>query len=136
MTISEQTNPFLSLADEQYVSLVTFRKNGVAVATPMWFAEEQGVIYITTGANLAKVRRIRHTPRVLLAPCDARGKIKGATIEGKEHIVNDEGELEIAEGALALKYGVKRELFYWFMKAARALQHKEPIENVYLAIER
>ncbi|NBY56957.1 MAG: hypothetical protein EBQ57_01230 [Actinobacteria bacterium] len=45
---------------EKYVSLVTFRRDGRAVATPVWFAavgEEFGVI---TETNVGKVKRIRN----------------------------------------------------------------------------
>ena len=32
-------------------------------------------LLVTTGAETGKAKRLRHTPRVLVAPCDARGNI-------------------------------------------------------------
>ncbi len=32
----------------KYISLTTFRKNGVGVATPVWFGEEDGKLYVMT----------------------------------------------------------------------------------------
>jgi len=38
---------FEALQQENYVSLVTFRKNGSGVATPMWFVMRDGkVVYM------------------------------------------------------------------------------------------
>jgi PPOX class probable F420-dependent enzyme len=135
MTTYSQSHPFTSLAREQYANLTTFRKNGAAVSTPMWFAEDQSIIYIMTGANLGKVKRIRHTSRATLAPCTARGKVTGAAIEGKARIVSDAPEIEIAEAALAKKYGLTRKLLYAFMRLVRDLQRKPPLASAYLAIE-
>jgi uncharacterized protein len=135
MTTYSQSHPFVSLAREQYANLTTFRKNGAAVPTPMWFAEHQGIIYIMTGAVSGKVKRIRHTPRVTLAACTGRGKITGAEIEGNARIVNDAHEIELAEAALAKKYGLTRKLLYGLMGMTRALQRKAPLPDAYLAIE-
>ena len=33
---------------QTYLSLETFRKNGQGVPTPVWFAESNGILYITT----------------------------------------------------------------------------------------
>ena len=64
----------MSLADEKYVSLVTYKRDGSPVSTAVWvvaIADELGVI---TEAEAGKVKRIRNNPRVTLTPCDVRGK--------------------------------------------------------------
>lgn len=135
MTTDSQSHSFVSLAREQYVNLTTFRKNGIAVPTPMWFAEHQGIIYIMTGAVSGKVKRIRHTSRVTLAACSGRGKITGTEVEGNARIVKDAAEIEIAEAALAKKYGLLRKLLYGVIGVRRALQRKPPLPGAYLAVE-
>ena len=135
MTTDSQSHSFVSLAHEQYVNLTTFRKNGIAVPTPMWFAEHQGIIYIMTGAVSGKVKRIRHTSRVTLAACSGSGKITGTEVEGNARIVNDAAEIEIAEAALAKKYGLLRKLLYGVMGVMRALRRKPPLPGAYLAVE-
>lgn len=132
--MSTQTSPFAPLVKENYASLTTFRKNGTAVATPMWFAERDGVIYIYTGATSGKVKRIRNTSRVTLAPCTANGKVTGATIEGKARIINDPQEIAHAEAALAQKYGIQRRLLYLVMSVMNALR-RQSANSTYLAIE-
>jgi len=64
------------LATERYVLLTTFRKNGQAVATAVWIAAlADGSLGFTTGGDSGKVKRIRNSPRVLLQPCDVRGRV-------------------------------------------------------------
>src|SRR6266550_4834975 len=109
-----RTITFDPLASAQYASLTTFRKNGAAVPTPMWFAiyEPTGIIYIETDATAGKVKRIRHTQRVTLAQCTASGKVTGEVIEGQARIVTDTEEIFVAKGALHRKYGFQRQAIY------------------------
>lgn len=62
---------------QKYVSLTTFRKTGTAVATPVWFGEENGKLYVMTMSKMGKTKRIRNNPKVTLAPCTIRGKVTG-----------------------------------------------------------
>lgn len=43
----------------QYINLTTFRRNGQAVATPVWFVALNGRLYISTNVNSGKAKRIR-----------------------------------------------------------------------------
>src|SRR5579883_2499016 len=123
--MSTQASPFAPLVKENYASLTTFRKNGTAIATPMWFAERDGVIYIYTGATSAKVKRIRNTSRVTLAPCTANGKVTGTAIEGNARIINDPQEIACAEASLAQKYGIQRRLLYLVMSVMKIFRPQE-----------
>src|ERR1039457_3973983 len=62
---------------QRYISLATFRKSGVAVYTPIWFAESDGKLYFMPNSKLGKSKRIRNNPQVKIAPCTIRGKITG-----------------------------------------------------------
>lgn len=62
---------------QRYISLATFRKSGVAVYTPIWFAEDKDKLYFMTSSKLGKCKRIRNNPQVKIAPCTIRGKITG-----------------------------------------------------------
>jgi uncharacterized protein len=62
---------------QRYINLVTFRKSGVPVPTPVWFAEDDGKLYVMTGSRLGKYKRIRNNPRAKIAPCTMRGKVTG-----------------------------------------------------------
>src|SRR5260370_16681188 len=74
------------LANEKYISLETYRKDGRPVQTPVWFVRHDGPIYVYSLADAGKVKRIRNTARVRVAPCDARGKVKGDWIPGTARI--------------------------------------------------
>ncbi len=65
------------ISGQKYISLTTFRKNGVAVPTPVWFGEEGDKLYVMTGSHLGKAKRVRNNPQVRVAPCTIRGKVTG-----------------------------------------------------------
>src|SRR6266850_5448131 len=114
-------------ADQQYLNLETFRKNGKAVATPVWFAQDGLVLYIYSLADAGKVKRIRNNPRVRIAPCDMRGKLKGEWVEARARIVQGD---EAAKGHRLLdkKYGLLKKIGNVFSKLMKR-------ERVAIAIE-
>ncbi|MET8681080.1 PPOX class F420-dependent oxidoreductase [Streptomyces sp. NPDC004647] len=89
-----------------YVSLVTYRRNGVAVATPVWAVSDGTRIFVWTRSDSGKVKRIRNSGRVTVTPCDARGRIaEGApSAEGVATLLGAE-ELHRVRTLLAGKYG-------------------------------
>jgi PPOX class probable F420-dependent enzyme len=101
---------FESLRGRKYAVLVTFRRNGEAVPSPVWFGlDEHGMVYVRTGAHAGKVKRIRHDERVLLAPSSLRGDPKGPAIRGRGRILA-RAEWPHAEKTLAAAYGVLRRI--------------------------
>jgi uncharacterized protein len=93
---------------ERYVLLTTFRREGQAVATPVWFAplgDDPSSLAIVTDGEAGKVKRLRHTPRCTLAPCDVRGRPHGAAIEAEGRVTSDTAELAAGNAALARRYG-------------------------------
>jgi PPOX class probable F420-dependent enzyme len=57
-------DPQHQFTDQKYLNLETYRKNGTPVATPMWFAEHDGLLYVYSRANAGKVKRVHQNPRV------------------------------------------------------------------------
>lgn len=98
---------FPELAGHQYISLTTFRKNGTPVPTPVWFADAGDRLYVYTAASAGKVKRLRHTPRVTVAPCTANGTPLGEPREAAARILPPEDGQQ-AEQALNRKYGVTK----------------------------
>ena len=70
-----------AIAGQKYISLTTFRKNGVGVSTPVWFGEDGDKLYVMTRSDMGKAKRIRNNPRVRVAPCTIRGKVTGPEFE-------------------------------------------------------
>jgi PPOX class probable F420-dependent enzyme len=93
-------------ATEKYVSLATYRQNGVEVNTPVWIAKVAGRYYVFSAGDAGKVKRIRATSRVRLAACDVRGKVRSAWIEAHARIVVDPALIAEVRRALRRKYGL------------------------------
>jgi len=109
---------------QAYVSLETYRKNGVAVATPVWFAEsEPGVFYAYSEAAAGKVKRIRNNPDVRIAPCTMRGRVTGEWVAARARIVEGAESIARAHQLLRRKYALKRlfDLFRGFSDKPRAV---------------
>src|ERR1700694_835073 len=64
---------FGHLAGRKYCLLVTYKRSGEGVPTPVWFGLGKERLYVRTEADAAKVKRIRNDPRALVAPCTVRG---------------------------------------------------------------
>jgi uncharacterized protein len=71
----------MALGDEKYILFTTFKRDGTAVSTPTWIvALDDGRHGFWTSSGSGKAKRLAHTARVTVQPCDARGKVKGATV--------------------------------------------------------
>lgn len=97
---------------QRYVSLATFRKNGAAVHTPIWFAEDNGRLYFMTNSKTGKFKRIRNNPKVKIAPCTMRGRITGPEFAATARIMKRE-EFERARQGINSKYWLARVPFLW-----------------------
>jgi len=82
---SQHCAPFVG---QRYLNLESYKRDGAPVQTPVWFAEEQGVLYVYTLANAGKVKRIRRHPRIRLALCTMRGTVIGPWVEAEATIVD------------------------------------------------
>jgi PPOX class probable F420-dependent enzyme len=105
----ERDDPFAYLYPYEFVLLTTFRKNGAGVPTAMWFAHEQGKLYMVTGRNSGKVKRIRNNGQVLLAPCEMMGHVLGPQVEASTHELPADQHAH-ANAILAEKYGEEYEM--------------------------
>ncbi len=98
---------------ERYVNLATFRKDGTEVRTPVWIAAAEGVPVVYTNATSWKVKRIRNNGKVRLAPCTARGDIRGEWVDASARVVEDDAGRDRGIQAFVKKYG-------WQMRLALA----------------
>jgi hypothetical protein len=102
------------LQHQKYLSLATFRKNGLAVQTPLWFAEQDGKIYAMTRSDSGKFKRIRNNPTVRVAPSTIRGKIIGPEFPGQARVLPAD-DWPRARKLLEAKYWLMR-LPFWSKK--------------------
>lgn len=105
---------------EKYLNLETYRKSGTPVRTPVWFAAEDGALYVYSLAGAGKVKRIRNNQRVRIVPCTVRGRPKGDWVEARARIV-EQAEAEYGHRLLNKKYPLKR-IGDWFSRLRRRKQ--------------
>ena len=105
---------FEDLARERYVSLVTLRRNGTGVPTPIWIGGAGGKLYAVTNGKSAKMKRLKNNDKVQLAACSARGKVRGEWANGRARRVDDPAAIERAIAALKRKYGWQISVFEFF----------------------
>ena len=114
-------------AHQQYLNLETYRRTGTPVATPVWFAEEHGTLYVYSLAHAGKVKRIRNNPEVRIAPCDVRGNPTGAWVDARARILDAQGAAR-GHRLLNQKYG-------WMKRIGDAFSRLRRRPRVVIAIE-
>jgi len=105
-----ETGDLSVLHGHKHCLLTTFRRSGEPVPTPVWFGLAEGRAYARSEADAGKVRRIRGQPRVLVAPCDVRGKPQGPSIDAQARVLDATDEAR-AEAAIQANYGLGRRLY-------------------------
>ena len=113
---------------ESYITLATYRRNGEAVETPVWFAARRGKLYVFTESRAGKVKRLRNDPRIRIAPCGIRGRRKGAWIEGSARRIDDPELVGGAYEALSGKYGWQMRLTDFFSRLSGRIDHRAILE--------
>ena len=105
------------LAAAKYLSLTTFRRDGTPVATPVWLVRDGVSLRVITQADSGKAKRLRHNDHVLLAPCDARGNLKGTQVAGTATL-QDPGETARTAEMVEKRYGLLGKLLMWRSRRA------------------
>lgn len=106
------------LAGSRYVLLTTFRRDGTAVPTPVWVVPLDGLLWVWTAPDAGKVKRVRRSGRVELAPCTLRGRPLGAAVPGMATVVADDQAGRVIP-ALVAKYGWQARLTLFPISAGR-----------------
>ena len=112
----DRAQDFAGLRRRKHALLVTFRKDGTAVPTTVWFGLlDDRRLVVHTEDRTAKVRRLRRDPRSQVFPCDPRGKLLGPGVETTARILVAEDECKLAEAALDDQYGRARRAYHKLM---------------------
>jgi PPOX class probable F420-dependent enzyme len=96
-------------AGRKYLCIESYRKTGVPVRTPVWFAEHDARLYIYSLADAGKVKRIRNNSQVRIAPCDARGRVLGDWADANARIEDPAGH-DLGMSLLNQKYGLLKRI--------------------------
>ena len=117
-----------TLDRHHYISLVTFRRSGEAVKTPVWFAKHGGKFYVFTAAGSGKVKRLRNDRRIQAAPCGPRGRLRGEWIEGQARRIEDPAIERAAYAALLAKYGWQMRVLNFFSRLSGRIEERAILE--------
>ena len=107
------------LVGEGHCTIVSFRRSGDPVATPVWFGLAGDRLVFRSLASGAKLKRIRRNDRVLVAPCTRRGSPTGPPFIGRARILGREEALE-AERIIQGNFGLGRRLYKQAIRDAPA----------------
>jgi PPOX class probable F420-dependent enzyme len=117
-----------ALDDATYVSLLSYKRDGGAVATPVWAAPLDGKLVVFTLRDSFKVKRIRRNPRVRVAACGIAGKVLGPWHDGTCVLVTDPAHEARAYDALNAKYGWQMRLGTLVRRVSGGLERRCVLE--------
>jgi hypothetical protein len=102
------TDALSALAAEKFVSLTTFKKDGAAVATPMWIGRDGDHLFVWTPADSWKAKRVKNNPRVVLAPSARGGKVREGAhpVDGVAEVIIERATVQRLAGVIRRKYGL------------------------------
>lgn len=109
-------NTLKQFEKQQYLNIETYRKNGKAVKTPVWFAQDGETLRIWTQADSGKVKRIHRDGKVRINPSTASGEPLGEWIDARAVTFDSCGELNRTEMLFRKKYGWIFSVLGWFGK--------------------
>jgi PPOX class probable F420-dependent enzyme len=118
---------FEPLHGHHYCLLVSFRRSGEPVPTPVLFGLRDGKLYFRTEAGVAKLARIGNEPAVRVAPCNWRGKPLGPLAQGSAR------PLPAGEAADAA-YAVLKESYTFGDRLFEGMIDRLPIDIVYVEV--
>jgi PPOX class probable F420-dependent enzyme len=102
---SQRAGLLNDLSNARYALLRTYRRDGTAVDTPIWFDFQANAVVFRTKIG-PKTKRLAARPDVELTACDHRGQVRsGATSFGGRATVLSGTEAAEANRALHRRYG-------------------------------
>lgn len=127
--MSHSIGLFAPFVRQQTALLTTFRRDGRPVGTAVHLVVEGEHLYFRTWHTAGKLKRIRNSPIVELAPCDARGRPQGSSIRAQARIL-DGDEAAHAARLLGKKYPL---LHSWLIPLVHRLSGKKTMHIVLTA---
>ncbi len=123
-----------ALARGRYISLTTYRRDGRAVATPVWFALDGSRIIVWTDAASGKAKRVRANGRAAIAASDGRGRTRQPPMEARARVL-PESEFGRANGILTAKYRWLKPLVDRWTTLNIAIRRKPRPVEVYIELQ-
>ena len=114
-------------ATEQFVSVTTFKRDGTGVPAPVWCVPLDGGFGFWTSSASGKAKRLAHTTRVVVQPCNGRGTVRpgSAPEEATAHLVTDGPELDRIRALVEDKYGVQTHITRFLNGLGNVLRRRD-----------
>jgi PPOX class probable F420-dependent enzyme len=90
---TERTADLDALFPGKYLGITSFKRDGTGVATPVWFVSDGTRLFAFTDLHSAKIRRIHHNPRVLVASCWVNGKLRRQPVAARAQVLTATADL-------------------------------------------
>jgi uncharacterized protein len=114
----------------RYLSVTSFKRDGIGVATPVWFVCDSTRLFALTDAHSAKVKRIRRDPQVLIAPCRANGKLlRSEPLVGYAEVLTATEDLERVQKLLMDRYKISYRVVMLFYRLVRRLRGQPAVAD-------
>ena len=113
----------------RYLSVTSFKRDGTGVATPVWFVSDGSRLLALTDVHSWKVRRMRHEPRVLVAPCRANGKLRGEPVPARVELLTATTDLERVQRLLHERYKLSYRLVMLVYRLGRRLRGERSVAD-------
>ena len=128
--------PLLALADERFLSLTTFRRNGEPVSTPVWVGRDGDALVVLTPSGSGKVKRLRQDPRVEVRPCGRFGSVADdvAPIAAIAELREAPADVVRARAAIRRTYPIESRLILGIERLIERLRGRPRTERLALLI--
>lgn len=101
---------FAGFENYRQIVLVTFKRSGQPMPSPINHGVADGKLYVRTDASTGKVKRIRNNPNVLVVASNLRGKPSGPVVAGVARIL-PEAEHAHADAVIAANWSGPMKVF-------------------------
>ena len=119
----------LDFADQEYINLITYKRDDTPVKTPVWVAAYENYLVITSSKSAGKVKRINNNGRATIYVTDQIGSsVLSEPLEVRASIIDDEDKKQAALDKIIKKYGSMSKMFIRGSNENRAIikiQEKE-----------
>ena len=127
------------LTSAKYVSLITFRKSGEPVRSPVWFArfgENPNSYGVITETDAGKVKRIRANSKIEVQVCDVKGGVKpdAAILSGTARLVTGDQAVAVRK-AISKRYGLTYKLFSIYLAVSGLFKKKDELPETNIVFE-
>ena len=96
----------------EYVNLVTFKKDGSSITTPVWVAPYQNSLVVTTSLNAGKVKRIKNNGKATIYVTNQTGSKKlSESLDVSAILISELKDKSEAVEKIKKKYGLISKMF-------------------------